>query len=86
MTEKIKADQYMKYLDRILAGDKEFEIIDDNELGRLLQTAKDMMAIDFSLKSKIRDQLRQQLMKILFSQDKSSIISTPDFREDEDEL
>lgn len=70
MTEKIKVDQYMKYLDRILAGDEELGIIEDDEVRGLLQTAKDMIAIDFSVNSKIRNQLRQQLIKLICNTNK----------------
>jgi hypothetical protein len=87
MNEKMKAEQYLKYLDRILAGEKELGVIEDRDVGELLQFAKKLITVDFSVKSKIRDHLRHQLINILSSMDKSVQNMTSDnLLEDEDEL
>lgn len=87
MTERTKAERYLEYLDQILEGDKELGVIEDNEVGELLQTAKKLIAVDFSMKSKIRDRLRRQLITILSSRDKTVQNIAPDnLPEDEEEL
>ena len=46
MDEKIKADIYLAYLDRILAGEKNIEPVEDVEIAKLLLLAKTMIAAD----------------------------------------
>jgi hypothetical protein len=87
MTEKTKAEWYLEYLDKILAGDKVPGITLDDEVGELLITAKKLIEVDFSIRSKVRDHLRSQLISILLSQDKKDKeVPTNYLLKDEDEL
>ncbi len=87
MTEKTKAEWYLEYLDKILAGDQVPGIIRDDEIGELLITAKKLIEVDFSIRSKVRDHLRSQLISIILSQGKKDKgLSTDYLLKDEDEL
>lgn len=87
MTENIKAELYLDCLDRILAGGKDIRDIEDDEVGRLLQFAKNLITVDFSIKSEIKDNLRQQLLNMLSLQDnRTSKVWDINRGEDVDEL
>lgn len=88
MAKKTKADIYMAYLDRILAGEKDFGPVEDAEIAKLLLLAKTMIAADFSVNSKIRENLRKQLVSQIKKENKSSfsVRATNDDELDEDTL
>ncbi|BBB90650.1 MAG TPA: hypothetical protein PKA28_09850 [Methylomusa anaerophila] len=71
MTERTKAELYLTYLDRILAGEKDIEPVEDGEIAELIRLAQTMIAADFSSKSKIREILRKQLLGRLSPEDKA---------------
>lgn len=73
MAEMTKADIYMTYLDQILAGEKEIRHIEDLEIANLLRLAKTMIANDFSSYSKIRENLKKQLLEQLTNRYKSDL-------------
>ena len=62
MTEKAKAELYLAYLDRILAGEKDIGPVEDDEIAELLRLAQSMIAVDLSVDIKIREALREQLL------------------------
>lgn len=62
MIEKDKFDAYMRYLDQILAGGKDIEFIEDEEIKKLLILSKAMIDADLSVKSKLRESLKKQLL------------------------
>ncbi len=87
MNEKAKAELYFEYLDQILEGNEIPGEIEDEEVNQLLVTAKKVMEVDFSMKSKVRDHLRNQLIRIFMSQEKDNNGWAPDhLLRDEDEL
>ncbi|WP_434133339.1 hypothetical protein KIAC18_001507 [Sporomusa sphaeroides] len=61
MTEGTKAELFLSYLDRILAGEKDFGPIADSEMAGLIRLAQSMAAADCHSTGKIRERLRQQL-------------------------
>lgn len=69
MTERNKAELYLTYLERILAGEKDIGMAEDGEIAGLIRLSHTIVAADFSSKSTIRDSLRKQL--ILSTADKS---------------
>lgn len=73
MFEKAKADIYLAYLDRILAGEKDIGPIDDAEIDRLLLLAKTMLAADLSTDSKMRESLRKKLWVRIKEKNESSL-------------
>ncbi len=73
MTEKTKAEKYLAYVDQILSDDKNIGSIDDIEIAKLLRLTRLMISIDFSLSSKIRDSLQQQLLMHIYDKSKSSL-------------
>ena len=62
MRETTKAELYLAYLDRILAGEKNIGPIEDTEIAKLLRLAQSMITADFSVQSEIRETLRKQLL------------------------
>lgn len=72
MSEKTKTDIYLAYLDRILAGEIDIGPVEDVKIERLLQLAKKMIAADFSINSKMRENLRKQLLAQVTNKNKSS--------------
>ena len=62
MDEKAKADIYLAFLDRILAGEKVSGPVEDVEIEKLLLMAKTMIEADLSVKSQMREKLRKQLL------------------------
>lgn len=71
MTERTKAELYLTYLDRILAGEKNIGLVENGEIAELIRLAKSMLAADFHDKSKIRETLRKQLLDRLSPEDKA---------------
>ncbi|HOE55987.1 MAG TPA: hypothetical protein PLL98_02890 [Bacillota bacterium] len=63
MTRKTKAELYLAYLDRILAGEKDIGPVEDEEVAKLLRLAQSMIAVDSSVDSKIRESLKKQLLE-----------------------
>lgn len=57
--ETIKAEWYLTYLDRILAGE-DIEPIENSEVASLIRLSQALLAVDFSDRSKIREQLLHQ--------------------------
>lgn len=62
MIEKGKVGLYMKYLDQILAGEKDIGFIEDEEIKKLLLLSKNMIDADLSVKSKLKESLKKQLL------------------------
>jgi rubrerythrin len=88
MAEKIKADIYIAYLDQMLAGKKEIGPVDDLQITKLLLLAKTMIEADLSLNSKLRENLRKQLLDQVTKKNKSSLslLSRNDDELDEEAL
>lgn len=63
MTDLTKAEQYLIYLDRILAGEKDIGPVADVEVAALLRLAQNMIAVDISVNSEIRENLRKELLE-----------------------
>jgi len=85
MTEKTKAELYLAYLDRILAGEKDIGPVEDVEVAKLLRMAQSMMGVDSSVNSQIRESLRKQLLEWISPPD-NSILALKDKQGLEDEL
>lgn len=66
-----KAELYLSYLDRILAGEKDIGPVEDAEIAKLFRLAQSMYAVDFSVQSEIRETLRKQLLDQISPRDKS---------------
>ena len=60
-----RADIYLDYLDKILAGKEDIGPVEDEEIEKLLLLAKAMIAADFSIDSKIKKNLKKQLLEHL---------------------
>lgn len=88
MDEKTKAEIYLTYLDRILAGEKNIEPVEDVEIAKLLQLAETMIAADFSVNSKTRETLKKQLLAQVTKENKSNltVLSKNDDDLDEEDL
>jgi aspartate carbamoyltransferase regulatory subunit len=86
MAEKTKADIYITYLDQILAGEKDFEPIEDEEIAKLILLAKPMIANNLSINSKMREKLRKQLLAQLNEESNFSMRSRNDDELDDDTL
>ncbi|MHB9094531.1 MAG: hypothetical protein ACYC21_07645 [Eubacteriales bacterium] len=88
MAEEIKADIYLTYLERILAGEKDIGPVEDVEIEKLLLLAKTMLAADFSVNSKMRENLRKQILAQVSKNNKSSltVLSGNDDELDEEAL
>ena len=71
MREISKAELYLAYLDRILAGEKDIGPVEDTEIAKLLRLAQSKIAADFSVQSEIRETLRKQLLDQISPRDKS---------------
>lgn len=69
MTDETKAGLYLTYLDRILAGEKDIGLVEDAEVAELLRLAQNMIAVDNSVNSEIRENLRKELLDRLFRAD-----------------
>lgn len=69
MTDQTKADLYLVYLDRILAGEKDIGPVEDVEIAELLRLAQNMIAVDISVNSEIRENLRKELLERIFQTD-----------------
>lgn len=63
MVENTRADRYMSYLDKILAGEKDIDSIEDEEIKKLILLAKTMIDNDLSNCCKLKDKLREWLME-----------------------
>ena len=63
MTDQTKAELYLIYLDRILAGEKDIGPVEDVEIAELLRLAQNMIAVDTSVNNEIRENLRKELME-----------------------
>ncbi len=85
MAEKIKADSYIAYLERILAGEKDIGPIEDIEIEQLLMLAKTMIAADLSVNMKIRENLRKQLLASI-KRSNLDVLSSKDYELDEEAL
>lgn len=85
MTEDSKVGLYLEYLDLVLEGQSDLKAIENKEVEELLKTAIQMINIDFSMKSKIRESLKQKLIDIFTCHDKQ-LINEYLCHEDEDEL
>lgn len=83
MTEKTKAELYLAYLDRILAGEKDVGPVEDGEIAKLLRLAQSMIAVDISVNSEIRETLRKQLLTRISPADNAILI---DALKEENEL
>ena len=88
MVEKTKADIYIAYLEQILAGEKDIGPVEDVEIEKLLLLAKTMLAADLSVNSKMRENLRKQLLAQVTKKNKSSlsVLSGNDDELDEEDL
>ena len=65
MTEKEKAELYLAYLDRILAGEKDIGPVEDGEIAKLLRLTQSMIAVDSNVGIEIREALRKQLLILI---------------------
>lgn len=83
MTEKTKAELYLAYLDRILAGEKDIGPVEDGEIAKLLRLTQSMIAVDSNVGIEIREALRKQLLIRISPADNSILI---DALKEEDEL
>lgn len=83
MVEKIKADLYLTYLERILAGENDIGPVEDIEIDKLLELAKIMLAADLNINSETMDKLRQQILDRVSRNNISSFTGQP---ETDDEL
>jgi hypothetical protein len=63
MVEETKAELYLAYLDRVLAGEKDIGPVEDTEVAELLRLAQIMITVDISVNSEIRDSLQKQLLE-----------------------
>ncbi|CVK19417.1 hypothetical protein SPSPH_027670 [Sporomusa sphaeroides DSM 2875] len=86
MTEGTKAELFLSYLDRILAGETDLGPVADGELAGLIRLAQSMVAADLSSNSKIRESLRQQLLGRLSPTDTVSLAAVADDGRPEGEL
>lgn len=87
MDEKKRVDTYLVYLDKILAGEQYIGPVEDREVEKLLQLAKTLIATDFSINSKIKEDLRERLVALIREKDKSGaavLTSNEDELGDED--
>lgn len=81
MVENTRADKYMSYLDKLLAGEMDIASIDDEEIKRLVLLAKTMIENDLSASCRLKDELIEELLE--YFNKKSNI---PYFYENNDEL
>ncbi|RCX19344.1 hypothetical protein DFR58_10389 [Anaerobacterium chartisolvens] len=83
MVKKTKADIYLAHLERIIAGKKDVEPVEDIETKEILSLARTMLAADFSSDIKIREKLMKRILTEMYEKDKSSLEM---LLESEDEL
>lgn len=69
MTDETKADLYLTYLDRVLAGEKDIGPVEDAEVAKLLRLAQNMIAVDIRVNGEIRESLRKKLLNRIFRAD-----------------
>lgn len=86
MAERIKADIYITYLDKLLAGNVNTEPIEDVELEKLLLLSKTMIAEDLSVNSKMRESLRKELLAQVINKLNISVFPSKDDELDEEAL
>lgn len=86
MAEKIKADSYITYLDQILTGKKDIGPVDDVEIAKLLLLAKTIIEADLSFNSKLRENLRKQLLDQVSKKSSLAVLSRNDDELDEEAL
>lgn len=88
MRENAKAKLYLDRLDKVLAGNNDLMDVEDVEVKSLLKLARKMILVDVSIKSEVKELLRQRLLNILSMQDSKVInFAVSDRRqEDTDEL
>lgn len=88
MDEKAKAEIYLKYLDRILAGEKVVAPVEELEINELLSLARTMIDVDFSVSTKTREKLRKQILEQVYKTNKSCLknLSTNDDELKEEDL
>ncbi len=88
MTENARAKLYLDSLDHILAGKNDLMDAEDVEVRSLLQMARKLILVDLSIKSEVKELLRQRLLSIRSMQDSKVInFSVADrSQEDTDEL
>lgn len=86
MAEKTKAEIYIKYLDQILAGEKDMEPVEDAEIAKLILLARTMIANNLSTNSNIREKLRKQLLAQVNNKSSFSMRSRNDDELDDDTL
>ena len=83
---KKKTDIYSIYLDRILAGEKGFGPVEDEEVEKLLLLAKTMIAADLSINSRMRESLSNQLLAQANKKLSLFVLSKDDNELDEEDL
>ena len=86
MAEKVRADIYIANLDQILAGKENIEPVEDEEIEKLLQLSKTMLAEDLSLNSKMQEKLRKQLLAQFINKSNLSTLLSKDDELDEETL
>lgn len=88
MDEKSKAEIYLKYLDRILAGEKVVAPVEDLEINELLLLARTMIDADLSVSTKTREKFRRQILEQIYKSNKSSwkVLSTNDDELNDEDL
>ncbi|MDF2672247.1 MAG: hypothetical protein K0R09_512 [Clostridiales bacterium] len=86
MVEKAKVDIYIAYLEQILAGEKDIGLVEDEEIEKLLLLAKTMIATDLSVSSKIRENLRKQLLDQVIKKSTLAMMLRNDDELDEEDL
>lgn len=86
MAEKTKADIYITYLDKILAGEKDIEPIEEEEIAKLILLAKTMIANNLNINSKMREKLRKRLLDQVNKESNFSVRSENDDALDDDTL
>lgn len=69
MTDETKAELYLAYLDRILAGENDIGAIEDADVADLLRLAQNIIAVDISMNSEIRERFRKELLDRIFRAD-----------------
>ena len=86
MVEKAKMDIYIAYLEQILAGQMDIGPVEDEEIEKLLLLAKTMIAADLSVSSKMRENLRKQLLEHVIKKSTLDIMLRNDDELDEEDL
>lgn len=86
MVEKAKVDIYIAYLEQILAGEKDIGPVEDEEIEKLLLLAKIVIATDLSVSSKMRENLRKQLLDHVIKKSTLAMMLRNDDELDEEDL